>query len=255
MARLETSNLSVVIGDTTVCREAALAIAPGECWGVLGRNGAGKTTLLHTLAGLRPPATGEILLDGTALERISPRQRARQIGVLFQDESDPFPATVLETALIGRHPFVGRWAWEEATDIELARSALRTVHLDPLEDRLVSTLSGGERRRLALATLFTQDPELFLLDEPTNHLDLHFQLLVLRHLSEQVSRRQKSAVMILHDLNLAVRFCDHLILLLGEGEIATGPPGEVLTPELLDRLYQHPLVRVEGPTGPFWIPR
>lgn len=255
MPQLRTDNLKVEIGDVTVCRNLDLSLNPGECWGLLGRNGAGKTTLLHTLAGLRPPADGKVTLNGEEIATLPPRERARQIGVLFQDESDPFPATVLETALIGRHPYLGRWAWEESSDIDIARQGLRTVQLDHLVDRQVATLSGGERRRLALATLYTQDPDMLLLDEPTNHLDLHFQMLALDHLSGLVRNQQKIALMILHDINLAVRYCDHLVLLLENGRVATGPTAEVLSEENLQALYHHPLYRLEGPKGPLWVPR
>jgi iron complex transport system ATP-binding protein len=128
------------------------------------------------------------------------------------------------------------------------------VELDGLEQRQVSTLSGGERRRLALATLFTQNPQLFLLDEPTNHLDPHHQIELLSLLGQQVTNNDRASLMILHDINLATRFCDHLLLLFGEGETLYGPSNEVLNTDTLSRLYGHPVISVEGPNGPAFLP-
>ena len=113
MTTLATRQLDVEIGSVRVCSQLDLTVPPGQCWGLLGRNGAGKTTLIHTLAGLRPPLSGEVLLGDHPIRTLPRRTVAQQLGVLFQDEADPFPATVLETALIGRHPHLGRWAWED----------------------------------------------------------------------------------------------------------------------------------------------
>ena len=165
---LESHNLDIRIGGQQICREANFEFRAGECWGILGMNGAGKTTLLHTLAGLRPPESGQICLNGQPLHHMSRRSIARQLGLMLQDTPDPFPATVLDTALIGRHPHLSRWQWESARDIEQAQAALEQVHLQGFEHRQVNTLSGGERRRLALATLLVQAPAMLLLDEPTN---------------------------------------------------------------------------------------
>ncbi len=225
-----------------------IEIHPGERWGLLGRNGAGKTTLLLTLAGLRPRKEGQVFLQGEPLEDLGRRQIARRLGILFQDSEDPFPATVLETALIGRHPHLGRWGWEGAAEREIAREALRRVELDALEPRRVASLSGGERRRLALATLLTQAPLLALLDEPVSHLDVHHQVRMLEVCTEFCGQA-KGLLMVLHDLNLALRFCTHLLLLLPDGEHRAGPRDEVAQRRLLERLYGHPLGLAAGPGG------
>lgn len=255
MTTLEARQLDVTIGSVRVCSRLDLRLAPGQCWGLLGRNGAGKTTLLHTLAGLRDPHGGEVLLDDHPLRTMARRSVAQRLGVLFQDEADPFPATVLETALIGRHPYLGRWAWEDDSDEQRARRALRQVGIDHLEARLVSTLSGGERRRLGLATLLTQDPQLLLLDEPTNHLDLHHQIRVLGHLRELAESAGKALLVILHDINLATRFCDHVLMLLGDGETVAGPASRVIDAATLETLYRHPIEKVTHRNRDFWLPR
>lgn len=252
---LAVQDLTVTIGGKELCRGLQLRVAPGQCWGILGRNGAGKTTLLHTLAGLRAPAAGRIMLSGRDLRSLSRRAVARAVGLLLQDSVDAFPATVLETALIGRHPHLGLWQWEGPEDLEAARRALRAVELADLEARPVNTLSGGERRRLAIATLLVQDPNLYLLDEPTNHLDLRHQITLLDLLTDQARRDGKALLMVLHDVNLAARYCDHLLLLFGDGTTLSGPAAEILQPEHLGRLYGHPVVPAARPDGGrAWLP-
>ncbi len=241
---LESHNLSVRIGEKQICRNASFEFRAGECWGILGINGAGKTTLLHTLAGLRSPESGQICLTGNPLPQMSRRRIARKLGLMLQDTPDPFPATVLDTALIGRHPHLSRWQWESSQDIEQALTTLKQVHLQGFEQRQVNTLSGGERRRLALATLLMQAPKILLLDEPTNHLDLHHQHQMLELLRDQ-AHNGASIVMVLHDINHVVRYCDHVILLCDDGEVIQGRQSEILNAEVLSRLYGHPVIEVE----------
>jgi iron complex transport system ATP-binding protein len=254
MALLETSGLDIHIGTARVCRQLELRINAGERWAILGRNGAGKTTLLHTLAGLRRSDSGTLHLDGEALETLPRRRIARRIGVLMQDHLDAFPASVMETVLIGRHPYLRALQWEGPDDYALARAALRAVGLDQLEDRNVATLSGGERRRLGIATLLTQDPAVLMLDEPTNHLDVHQQIRILDLLRTRSQAEQKTLLLVMHDLNLALRFCERFLLLFGNGETAQGSADEVLTRSTLERLYRHPMHALQGPQGPVWLP-
>ena len=251
--RLTTRALRVVVGEVEVSRALALAVAPGEVWAILGRNGVGKTTLLHTLAGLRRPLEGDVSLDGVALTRWPRRALARQLGLLPQDDDAPFPGTVLESVLIGRHPHLPPWSGESDSDIALARTALSEVGLSGFAAREVATLSGGERRRMALARLLCQQSPLMLLDEPTNHLDPAHALAVLRRLRQHAAGGG-SAIAVLHDLNLAARFCDRLLLLLGEGCAVSGTPAAILTPENLEQLYGVPMATVAGPHGPIYLP-
>lgn len=245
MSLLALRHLELSIAGQPICRELQLDIRPGECWGILGRNGVGKTTLLQTLAGLRAPDGGEVLLQNRPLATLPRQQVARQIGVLFQDNRTLFPASVLESTLIGRHPWLKRWQWEGREDVELALSALRTVDLEGLASRDVTTLSGGEYQRLQIATLLTQNPVLSLLDEPINHLDLHHQISILKTLTTGLAARGQAVIMVLHDINLAARFCDHLLLLFGNGQSCQGAPTAVLTGDKLQALYGHPLQRLE----------
>ncbi len=254
MALLQTVDLDVSIAGLPVCRKLNLRIDAGECWCILGRNGAGKTTLLHALAGLHAVDSGHIAVQGTALAALRRKTIARHIGVLFQDHHDAFPATVLETVLTGRHPWLGPLQWETATDLAMARKALAAVDLTALEARSVSTLSGGERRRLGIATLLTQDPRLLLLDEPANHLDIHQQVRMLDLLRQQSERDDRALCIVMHDLNLAARFCDRFLLLFGDGTFLQGDHDAVMTEASLERLYRHPLRRIEHAGSTVWIP-
>lgn len=251
---LTTTDLTAGVADVIACRGLNLRLLTGECWAILGGNGVGKTTLLHTLAGLRPPRDGSIRLRGSELRRIPRRDVATQIGVVFQDSDDRFPGDALETVLIGRHPHLGSWQWESDADRALARAALIEVGLDGCAERSVTTLSGGERRRLAIATVLIQDPALYLLDEPTNHLDVHHQIAVLDVIARRTTERHKAAMMALHDANLAARFCTHVLLLYGDGAHDAGPASAVLTAANLARVYRHPIHRLRGPAGDVFVP-
>lgn len=253
-AILTTENLTVQIGCKTVCNDLSLNIQPGESWAILGMNGAGKTTLLHTLAGLRLPQSGSITLLGQALSQLSRREIAQKLGLLLQDFQDSFPGTVLETALIGRHPHLHAWQWESAEDFDLAKNTLATVDLSGFEVRQVLTLSGGERRRLGLATLLMQDPQLYLLDEPVNHLDLHHQHTLLTMLRDLVVENNKAMLMVLHDINLAMRYCDHALLLFEDGTVTHGDVHALLTADTLSQLYSHPVISIPGPQGNILVP-
>jgi iron complex transport system ATP-binding protein len=251
---LETHGLTVSIAGKYVCRDFSLAVHPGVCIGVLGSNGVGKTTLLHSLAGLRPADSGGIFLSGVALKKLPRRRIAQQLGLLMQQQEDSLPATVLETALIGRHPYIDFWRWESHHDVNLARRALKLVGLDGLEQRAQTQLSGGERRRLAIATIVTQDPRVFLLDEPTHQLDPHHQLALLGHFTKLSHTRGRAVIMSLHDANLAARFCDQVLMLFGDGALLFGKLEEILTAENLSRLYQTTVIPVDWSGGTVFLP-
>ena len=243
---LEADALAVQVAGRRLCSPFDFRLEAGQCLALIGANGAGKTTLLHTLAGLRAPAAGRVLFDGRAVNTWAATDAARFRGLLAQQQPDHFAATVLETVLIGRHPHIGRWAWESEEDRRLARQALRAVDLAGFEARDVMSLSGGERQRVAIAALLTQVPRLFLLDEPLNHLDLHHQITTLELFRAHVRAQAGSAVvMVLHDLNLAARYADQVILLDGRGGVIAGARDEVLQAELLSQAFGHPLRRFE----------
>ncbi|GKW49933.1 ABC transporter ATP-binding protein [Halomonas sp. NCCP-2165] len=253
MSRLEARRLVIDIPGRGDGRALDLCLASGQVWGVLGPNGAGKTTLLHTLAGLRAPRSGQVRLDDRPLSGLGRRRVARRLGLVFQERHDGFPATVRETALIGRHPYLSPWQREGAEELRLAEAALERLDITHLADRLVGTLSGGERQRLAIATVLTQAPAIWLADEPTNHLDLYHQTEVMALLAGEASAG-RAVMMCLHDLNLAARWCSHLLLLYPDGEACWGPAEAMLEPAALERLYGQRLATAWVDGAPVFVP-
>jgi iron complex transport system ATP-binding protein len=220
-----------------------LEFSRGEFTAILGRNGSGKTLTLHTLAGLRKPQEGLVQYDTTPLDAMRRRDVARYIGLLMQDLEESFVTTALEAVLIGRHPHLKTWQWESADDERIAREALARVNMQEFASRTTDGLSGGERRRVAIASLLAQSPEVFLLDEPTNHLDPHHQVAVL-DLFRQQANAGRAVIATLHDPTLAARFADRVVLLFGDGRWKSGPTRETLTAESLSELYLTPMVEL-----------
>jgi iron complex transport system ATP-binding protein len=235
MTNLNVDRLSVGIAGRTFCRDLTLRMRAGETWAILGANGSGKTTLLHTLAGLRAQQAGTVRIDGHDVQEMNGRTRARLVALLTQHQVIPPATRVLDTVLIGRHPYLPAWASEGPEDRAQALAALSAVHLTGFEHRELTTLSGGERRRVAIATLLAQSTPIRLLDEPVNHLDLGQQIRVL-HLLTQAPRPALN-ILVLHDINLAARFCTHGLFLLEDGEHRHGHLSSLLDPALLSRLY------------------
>lgn len=245
---LSCSQLDIAVAGRQLVRDLSLHVPRGSVTCLLGCNGAGKTLTLHTLCGLRDPGRGDILIEQRSLTQWPRRLLAQHLGLLTQTTEDPFPSTVLETVLVGRHPHIDFWQWENDNDRSIARAALGAVDLPDFESRDIATLSGGERRRVAIATLLTQNPDLLLLDEPINHLDPHHQLDTLRLLRAKADAGH-GVIMSLHDAGLAARFCDQALLLFGNGEWLCGPTADVLTQATITRLYDVPVREISWEGG------
>jgi iron complex transport system ATP-binding protein len=233
---LECRGVDVRVSSRTLVASLDMQVRGGRMLAILGPNGCGKSLSLQTFAGLRPLEGGELLISARPLGDWPRRTLARELAFLPQNVEDPFPATVLETVLLGRHPHIPRWQWESARDLAIASEALVAVGLKGYEERSVFTLSGGERRRAALAAVLAQTPRIFLLDEPTNQLDPNHQLEALQLLRQRADEGA-AVIVTLHDPNLAARFADDALLIGAGGHWQYGGIANVLTAEHLSELY------------------
>ena len=234
--KMQCENLSISVTSRVLLNSLQLETVPGEFLAILGPNGVGKSLALHTLAGLRPTETGKIMLNGQPLTSVSRQELALILALMPQYTEDFFPATVFDTVMIGRHPHIDHFQWETVHDRNAGKKALAQVDLIGFEERDVLTLSGGERRRLAVAQILTQEPDIYLLDEPTNHLDPQHQLDVLK-LFRKKTYDGKTIIASLHDINMAARFSDRCLLIFGDGRWQIGSPDRVLKSDLLSDLY------------------
>jgi iron complex transport system ATP-binding protein len=195
-----------------------------------------------------------VLLESRNIAELPRRLLARHLGMLQQHTVYVFDSSVLQTVLTGRHPHLGYWEREGPKDFEVAAAALRAVDLDGFDERSVTGLSGGEARRLAFATLMVQAPEIMLLDEPTNHLDLRHQAHVMGMIRQHCAQGANGALAALHDINLAARYCSHVLMLFGDGDWCAGPAPGMLSESTLERLYRCPVERLESSHGPRFHP-
>ena len=218
-------------------RDVSFDVPAGARLGVLGPNGSGKTTLLKLLAGVLEPTAGSVTLDAMPLASFSRQAIARRIAVVPQETHPAFDYTVLELVLMGRYPHLGAFAVESAADIAIAEEALSATSTLAFAPRMFSTLSGGEKQRVVIASALAQQAELLLLDEPTASLDPGYQLEIAELLRRLHAERGLSLVLSTHDLNLAAAVCDHLLLVSAGAIVASGPTSEVLTPGRIADLY------------------
>ncbi len=236
---LKAEEVAAGYGVAPVLKEISVALQQGEFVGLIGPNGCGKSTLLRVLSGVLKPQKGRVMLQGKPLQSYSALHRARQIAFVPQTEASAFEFTSLQIALMGRHPHSAGRALS-AADYAFARQSLALADVEALENRAVTTLSGGEHRRVLLARGLAQDAPLLLLDEPAAHLDITHQIELMLLLQRLAKRSEKpmGVLAALHDLNQAAEFCDRLVLMC-RGEVAAeGTPEQVLVASQLDRVYQ-----------------
>ncbi len=234
---LKVENARVALGARDVLRNVSMDFPPGALTGVIGPNGAGKTTLLRALAGVLPIRAGRITLAGKPIDSFGRKEMARHVGYLAQRQGAAFPFRVDETVLMGRYPHWGRpFSPETPEDHAAVEAALRDVDASGLRSRLISELSGGELQRVLIARTLVSRAPVLLLDEPFANLDIRHCLDILDILRAQ-ARQGRTVVASVHDLNLAHRYCDNLVVVYG-GEILThGEARSVLTPEVIERAF------------------
>jgi iron complex transport system ATP-binding protein len=250
---LACESLCVRVPGRSLVEALSIHLRRGTILAVLGRNGAGKSSTLHAVAGLNPAASGEVRIEGRRLAEWPRRALARRLGLLTQTPEDPFPGTVLDAVLVGRHPHIDFWQWESAVDRDIARQALADVDLAGLDAREIASLSGGERRRLAVAAVLAQDPSIYLLDEPIQQLDPRHQIMVLE-ICRRLADHGRSVVMSLHDVGLAARYAHEALLLFGDGRWLHGSEGEVLRAPNIEQLYGLPVRELTWSSGRTFVP-
>ncbi|QGP93843.1 putative siderophore transport system ATP-binding protein YusV [Neomoorella glycerini] len=233
--KLAVDGLSFNYDSQPVLNEVTLTIDPGEIVTIIGPNGSGKSTFLRCLARILLPARGVIYLDGRNITNLSGRALAMLLGYVPQEGTKVFPLTVYEAVLLGRRPYI-TWAVGQR-DRQVVEEILRFLQLEPLAGKTLGNLSGGEKQRVMIARALAQEPRVILLDEPTSNLDIRHQLEVLGILEFLAWKKRMTVLMVLHDLNLAARFSQKLVLLHQGRIFASGSPQAVLTPENIRAVY------------------
>ncbi|MEV0381606.1 ABC transporter ATP-binding protein [Nonomuraea sp. NPDC050643] len=249
MTRLRAEGVTLGYDDQAVVTDLDVQVLDGKITAIVGANACGKSTLLRGLARLLKPRHGAVYLDGKALTEMSTHEVAKVLGLLPQTPLAPDGITVADLVARGRYPHQGWFRrWTERDDDAVA-GALDATGTADLVNRPLRQLSGGQRQRVWVAMALAQDTDLLLLDEPTTYLDINHQVELLRLLRKLNAESGKTIVVVLHDLNLACRFCDHVIAMSEGAIVAEGSPAEVITAELVEKVFGLACVVVPDPVA------
>ncbi|MGV3576083.1 MAG: ABC transporter ATP-binding protein [Devosia sp.] len=250
MAGLQVAGVTIRRGGRAIVADARLSAPAGKVTGLVGPNGAGKSTLISAIVGIEQPEAGALTFEGADLVSMSRRARAAISAYVEQSASTEERLSVADVVALGRIPHISAWTAGLGPDDEaLVARALKQVDMADFATRQFNTLSGGEQQRVHIARALAQEPKLLVLDEPTSHLDIRAQLQVLRILGG-LAKAGGTVLLALHDLNLALRFCDWLVVLHAGRVVAEGPPIEVLGEDLLAEVYGVHARLIQGPSGP-----
>ncbi len=241
--KLTVAGVSWAVAGNRIVREVSLQASPGKLVGLIGPNGSGKSSLLRTVYRVLQPDAGSVYLDQENVWQLSPREAAQRMAVVLQEYGGEFDFNVREMVLMGRSPHKQLLERDTPGDFEIVERALDMVDMRAFADRSFPTLSGGEKQRVLVARSLAQQPRFLVLDEPTNHLDIHYQL----ELLDLVRHLNVTTIAALHDLNLASLYCDFLYVMQAGEIVASGPPEEVLTTQLISDVYR---VKAEVATHP-----
>ncbi|WP_168713620.1 ABC transporter ATP-binding protein [Streptomyces sp. A0642] len=247
-ARLAARGVTVGYGGRTVIDQLDVAIPPGVITTIIGPNGCGKSTLLRTLTRLLKPVGGAVVLDGEDIAALRTRDVAKKLGLLPQAPVAPEGLTVADLVARGRHPHQSWLRQWSSDDADVVAAALAMTGVSELADRTVDSLSGGQRQRVWISMTLAQGTDLLLLDEPTTYLDLAHAIDVL-DLVDDLHESGRTVVMVLHDLNLATRYSDHLIVMRDGAVLAQGHPREVITAALLHEAFGLRALVIDDPVG------
>jgi len=250
--KLRIKEVEFSYASTPVLENVCMELAPSEILGIVGPNGAGKSTLLRCIDRILKPKRGSILLDGQDIKEMSRMEIARRMGYVPQTSTRVFPATVFDTVLMGRRPHLG-WRSSE-TDVEKVLEVLKLLGIVEFALRDFNEISGGQQQKVLIARALAQEADILLLDEPTSNLDIRHQLEAMDIIKKLVNEKGISAIMAIHDLNLASRYADRIIMLNGGTIVAAGNPPSVLTPENIKQVYGvEAVVRTES-GRPYIVP-
>ena len=234
--------------------EVSVSIPAGAFCGIIGPNGSGKTTLLKCISGYLKPSSGRVALSGRDVSSLSVREVARRMALVQQHAAIEYDFTVMDIVMTGRNPYVGRLRSETTEDFAIANDALQRAGIMHLKDRLVTTLSGGEWQMMVLARALCQQADIMLLDEPVTGLDIRHQVHIMSTVNRLAGERGISVVCVLHDLNLALRYCNQIVLLKAGEVYAQGTPEEVLTQQNVEQVYETPVHMLEQNGERFILP-
>lgn len=243
---ITTLQLSVAYGDTTIIENLSVTIPKGKVTALIGPNGCGKSTLLKTLSRINKPKSGEVFIEQTSLGRIKDKVLAQQLSLLPQVLISPEGITVRKLVEYGRSPYVPHWGRLSQADKKIVEQAMTETGVLELAEQNVESLSGGQRQRAWIAMVLAQDTDIVMLDEPTTYLDLSHQI-ELMELMRTMNEQGKTVIVVLHDLNQACRYCDHLVVLKQGQLMAQGSPKEVFTERLLHEVFDLDAVVIDDP--------
>ncbi len=238
MVTLNVNKVECHYGPIKILSDITLDVKPGDFVGILGPNGSGKTTLLKSISRVLKPYCGAILIDNEDIYKIKSVEAAKKMAVVPQDNTVGFNFSVMDVVLMGRNPHLGQFQMESAKDVEIARNAMELTNTWELANRSVNELSGGERQRVIIARALAQEPKILLLDEPMNNLDIINQLEVMDLVKSLCVKNGLAVLAVIHDLNMAARYCT-AVLMLKKGKVyASGKIEEVLTSENISNVFE-----------------
>ena len=252
MVRIRIRDVEFSYASVPVLKNICMEVAESEILGIIGPNGAGKSTLLRCIDRILSPQKGTIFLNERDISKMSRLEIAKRMGYIPQSTTQVFPATVFETVLMGRRPHIS-WRCNER-DVEKVLEVLHLLDLEGLAMRDINELSGGQQQKVFIARALVQEPDVLLLDEPTSNLDIKHQLEVMDIIKEIARKRGISAIMAIHDLNLAARYADRLIMMKNGMIYAAGEHFSVLTPENIREVYGVEVEVSKHNGRPFVIP-
>lgn len=245
---LTTTNLAVAYGDNTIIKDLTLSIPKGKITALLGPNGCGKSTLLKTLARINKSTSGRVLLNEQPLASFKDKILAQRLALLPQVLLSPEGISVRKLVEYGRAPYLSHWGRLTANDHQHVEQAMRDTGVTELAERTLDSLSGGQRQRAWIAMIVAQDADIVMLDEPTTYLDLSHQVELMK-LIQLMNKKGKTVVVVLHDLNQACRYCDHLVVLKQGELISQGAPDVVFTDTLLRDVFNLDAVIMRDPVA------